>query len=122
MGALNVFGIFGLPNLASAAFNLTTVAVGALIGWFIDPSFGPEALYGFAIAVVCGGAAQVLVQYPKLRSLGFRPRWDIGLKWSGGRLVFTDEATRRGGMLMLPGMIAAGITQTNIFINTAFAL
>ncbi len=122
MGALNVFGVFGLPNLASAAFNLTTVAVGAGIGWFIDPSFGPEALYGFAIAVVCGGAAQVLVQLPKLRRLGFRPRWDIGLRWNGRWFSFTDEATRRVWLLMLPGVIAAGITQTNIFINTAFAL
>ena len=122
MGALNVFGIFGLPNLASAAFNLTTVAVGAVLGWLIDPAFGPEALYGFAVAVVCGGAAQVLVQYPKLRSLGFRPRWDIGLKWNGRWFSFTDEPTRRVWLLMLPGVIAAGITQTNIFINTAFAL
>lgn len=122
MGALNVFGVFGLPNLASAAFNLTTVAVGAGIGWWIDPSYGPDALYGFAIAVVCGGAAQVLVQLPRLRQKGFRPHWDIGLRWSGRWFCFTDSAARRVWLLMLPGVIAAGITQTNIFINTAFAL
>ncbi|MBR5888573.1 MAG: murein biosynthesis integral membrane protein MurJ [Akkermansia sp.] len=122
MGALNVFGVFGLPNLASAAFNLTTVAVGALIGWFIDPSFGPDALYGFAVAVVCGGAAQVLVQLPKMKQKGCRPHWDIGLRWSGKWFSFTDPAARRVWLLMLPGVIAAGITQTNIFINTAFAL
>lgn len=122
MGALNVFGVFGLPNLASAAFNLTTVAAGVVIGWFIDPTFGPEALYGFAVAVVIGGAAQVLVQLPKLRQKGYRPRWDIGLRWSGGWLRFTDANARRVWILMLPGVIAAGITQTNVFINTAFAL
>lgn len=122
MGALNVFGVFGLPNLASAAFNLTTVGVGAAVGWFIDPSFGPQALYGFAIAVVCGGAAQVLFQLPKMRSKGYRPHWNIGLRWTGRWFSFTDEATRRVWLLMLPGVIAAGITQTNIFINTSFAL
>ena len=122
MGALNVFGVFGLPNLASAAFNLTTVAAGVVIGWFIDPAFGPDALYGFAVAVVIGGAAQVLVQLPKLRQKGYRPRWDIGLRWSGGWLRFTDANARRVWILMLPGVIAAGITQTNVFINTAFAL
>ncbi len=122
MGALNVFGIFGLPNLASAAFNLTTVVAGVAIGWFIDPAFGPDALYGFAAAVVCGGAAQVLVQLPRMRSLGFRPRWDIGLRWNGAWFSFTDDAARRVWYLMLPGVIAAGITQTNVFINTAFAL
>ncbi len=122
MGALNVFGIFGLPNLASAAFNLTTVAVGSLIGWFIDPTFGPQALYGFAVAVLFGGAAQVAVQLPRLRSLGYRASWNFGLRWRLGKLAFTDAAVRRVWMLMIPGVIAAGITQTNIFINTSFAL
>ncbi len=122
MGALNVFGIFGLPNLASAAFNLTTVAVGSLIGWMIDPHFGPQALYGFAVAVVVGGAAQLLVQVPRLRKEGFRPAWNFGLRWQAGKLLFADSAVRRVWLLMVPGVIAAGITQTNIFINTSFAL
>ena len=122
MGALNVFGVFGLPNLASAAFNLTTVAVGAGLGWLIDPGFGPHSLYGFAIAVVCGGAMQVVVQLPRLRQKGYRLRLDVGLRWTGRWVAFTDPAARRVWLLMLPGVIAAGITQTNIFINTSFAL
>ena len=122
MGALNVFGIFGLPNLASAAFNLTTIGLGCLLGWCIDPGFGADALYGFAIAVVCGGAAQIAVQLPKLRREGYRPHWDIGLQWQGRWWHFTDPLARKVWYLMLPGVIAAGITQTNIFINTAFAL
>ena len=122
MGALNVFGVFGLPNLASAAFNLTTVGMGCLLGWMIDPAFGPNALYGFAIAVVLGGAAQVLVQVPALRRKGYRPQWHLGLSFKGGRLSFVDPAVRRIWMLMIPGVIAAGITQTQVFINTGFAL
>ncbi len=122
MGALNVFGIFGLPNLASAAFNLTTIALGSFIGWCIDPSFGADALYGFAIAVVFGGAAQILVQLPKLRSKGYRPRWDMGLCIQAGKLAFTDKNVRRIWLLTVPGIIAAGVTQANILINTSFAL
>ncbi len=122
MGALNVFGVFGIPNLASAAFNLTTVGLGCLLGWIIDPSFGPNALYGFAIAVVFGGAAQVLVQVPALRRKGYRPKWHLGLSFKGGRLSFTNPAVRRIWVLMIPGVIAAGITQTQVFINTGFAL
>ena len=121
MGALNVFGIFGIPNLASAAFNLTTIAFGAGIGYLIDPHYGPQALYGFAIAVVLGGVAQILVQVPKLRKLGWKPEWNIGLSLRGG-LHFVDPYSKKVWYLMVPGMIAAGITQTNIFINTAFAL
>lgn len=122
MGALNVFGIFGLPNLASAAFNLTTVILGCVIGWCIDSSFGPEALYGFAVAVVLGGLAQLLVQVPALRRKGYRVAWTLGLSLRAGKLLFTNPAARRVWLLMIPGVIAAGITQTNIFINTAFAL
>ena len=122
MGALNVFGIFGLPNLASAAFNLTTISVGFCLGWFIDPHFGPRALYGFAVGVVLGGVAQVLVQLPKLWKNGYRPRWDMGLTWRGGLPTFTDARVRLVWRLMVPGAIAAGITQSNVFINTSFAL
>lgn len=43
MGALNMVGVFGLPMLASAAFNVTSILLGLLIGYFIDPSFGPKA-------------------------------------------------------------------------------
>lgn len=122
MGALNVFGVFGLPNLASAAFNLTVVAVGSALGYWIDPNFGPASLYGFAVAVVLGGCMQVLVQVPKLRRLGFRPQFDFALAWQMGRLCVTDARVRRIWWLMVPGVIAAGITQLNIFINTSFAL
>lgn len=122
MGALNVFGIFGLPNLSSAAFNLTVIIVGCAIGWWIDPHFGSDSLYGFAAAVVLGGIAQILVQLPRLRQKGYHPRWDLGINWRLGRLAITDPHVRRIWYLMLPGVIAAGITQTNIFINTSFAL
>lgn len=122
MGALNVFGIFGLPNLASAAFNLTTIAVGLGLGWLIDPAFGYSSLVGFAVAVVLGGVAQVLVQVPKLWKNGYRPHWDIGLRMQGWHPVFTDDRVRLVWRLMIPGAIAAGITQTNVFINTYFAL
>ncbi len=122
MGALNVFGVFGLPNLASAAFNITTVVGGCVIGWLIDSSFGPDSLYGFAIAVVLGGVAQLAVQLPCLRRKGYRPHWNMGLALQTGRMVFTDARVRKVWLLMIPGVIAAGITQTNIFINTAFAL
>ena len=122
MGVLNVFGIFGLPNLASAAFNLTTIGVGFLVGWWIDPHFGPQALYGFAVAVLCGGVAQILVQLPKLRRLGYRPHWELSLTWRGCLPHFSDERVRLVWRLMLPGMIAAGITQVNVFVNNIFAL
>lgn len=122
MGALNVFGIFGLPNMASAAFNLTTIAVGLAVGWLVDPAYGPRALYGFAVGVVCGGVAQILIQLPRLRKNGYRFRWDLGFVRDHYRLLLADPRVRSVWLLMIPGAIAAGITQLTVFINTSFAL
>ncbi len=122
MGSLNVFGVFGLPNLSSAAFNIVIIVFGSLFGWMIDSDFGPRALYGFAIAVVIGGVAQILIQLPKMHRFGFRSRIDIGLRWEQGKLCFVDDQVKKVWMLMIPGAIAAGITQFNIFINTSFGL
>lgn len=71
MGALNMVGVFGLPMLASAAFNVTSIVLGLLIGWFIDPSFGPKALYGFACGVTLGGMAQIAVATSQTPQNGF---------------------------------------------------
>ena len=113
MGALNMVGIFGLPMLASAAFNVTSILFGLLIGYFIDPTFGPRALYGFACGVTIGGAAQIAVQLPKLRKTGFR--WKPNFHWD-------DPRVRKIWGLMLPSVLASGVTQFTIFINTGFAL
>lgn len=115
MGALNVVGVFGLPMLASAAFNVVSVALGFAFGYWIDPTFGPDgkALYGFAIAVTLGGVAQWLVQVPRLRREGFR--WNLNFNWK-------DKNLYKIWGLMLPSVVASGVTQFNVYINTGFAL
>lgn len=113
MGALNIVGVFGLPMMASAAFNVVTIGLGFLLGWWIDPSFGPDALYGFSIAVVFGGLAQWLVQVPRLRREGFR--WKPNFKWR-------DSHVFKIWGLMIPSVMASGTTQFNVLINNAFAL
>lgn len=113
MGALNICGSFGLPMLASAAFNIVSVTLGLIFGYCFDPSFGPNALYGFAIGVVIGGGAQLAVQLPRLHRAGFR--WKPDWRWK-------DVRCRKIWMLMLPGVIASGITQFNVLINNIFAL
>ena len=113
MGALNMFGKFGLPMLASAAFNITSVLIGLGLGYYMDPNFGPQALYGFAIGVTLGGIAQMAVQLPALRKTGFR--WKLNFHWKGAEV-------RRIWALMIPSVVASGVTQFNVFINTGFAL
>lgn len=113
MGTLNILGVFGLPMIASAAFNIVTIVIGLLLGYLIDPSFGSKALYGFAIAVVLGGVAQWMVQFPRLKQAGYKWRFDF--KWK-------DPNIYRIWILMIPSVFASGTTQFNILINNFFAL
>lgn len=113
MGALNVVGVFGLPMLASASFNIVSILIGVGVGYFFDPTFGPRALYGFAIGVTVGGLSQWLVQVPRLMKEGFH--WKLDFQWR-------DPKVYKIWGLMLPSVVASGVTQFNIFINTGFAL
>lgn len=123
MGALNVLGSFGLPMLASAAFNIVSVLCGLGLGLVIDPAYpekllhgqplDPNILYAFAVGVLLGGASQVAVQLPKLRHSGFR--WRANWQWR-------DPRVKRIWVLMIPGVLAAGITQINVLVNTTFSV
>ncbi|MEG2810486.1 MAG: murein biosynthesis integral membrane protein MurJ [Akkermansia sp.] len=112
MGALNVVGVFGLPQMASAAFNIVSIVVGFAFGYYLDPTLGPKALYGFAIGVSAGGLAQWLVQVPRLKKAGFH--WQFNFAWK-------DPKMYKIWGLMLPSVLASGVTQMNVFINTGFA-
>lgn len=111
MGMLNSKGVFGVPAMASSFFNIGSIAGGAVIGWWIDPTFGEKALIGLAIGTLVGGFLQFAVQLPKLRTVGFRFRPDF--RWS-------DPGVKKILILMVPSVIAASAVQVNVFMNTSF--
>jgi putative peptidoglycan lipid II flippase len=121
MGALNIVGVFGLPMIASAVFNVSSVLLGIAFAYCFDPDFNfncqgdsaPRALYGFAVGVTLGGIAQLLFQLPRLKRAGFQ--WRLNFKWRDPRVF-------RIWGLMIPSVMASGVTQFNVFINTGFAL
>ncbi len=112
MGALNAKNVFGLPAMASSFFNVGSIVVGVLLGFWIDPHFGPRALLGLAVGTLFGGALQFLVQVPALARQGYRYRPDF--EWR-------DQGVRDILLLMLPSVIAASTTQVNVLINSMFA-
>lgn len=112
MGMLNAKNVFGIPALASSFFNIGSIAGGALIGWWIDPAFGKNALIGLAVGTLIGGFLQFAVQLPSLRKAGFRFRPDF--RWN-------DSGVRRILILMVPSVIAASAVQVNVLVNTYFA-
>jgi putative peptidoglycan lipid II flippase len=112
MGLLNAKNVFGMPAMASSFFNLGSIAGGVILGYWLDPHFGPRAVMGLAVGTLIGGALQLAVQLPSLRRVGYHFRVDFG--WN-------DEGIRDILRLMGPSVIAASTTQVNVLINSMFA-
>jgi putative peptidoglycan lipid II flippase len=112
MGMLNARNVFGVPAMASSFFNLGSIVAGVLLGYWLDPHFGPRAIMGLAVGTLVGGALQLLVQLPTLRRQGYHYRPDFHWRDPGVKAVLG---------LMGPSVIAASTTQVNVLINSVFA-
>ena len=117
MGMLNAKNVFGMPAMASTFFNLGSIIGGVTLGWFLDPHFGTKqygngSLIGLSIGTLIGGLAQLCVQFPSLRRVGFRFRPDF---------AWRDEGVRRILSLMGPAVVAASAVQVNVMVNGNFA-
>jgi putative peptidoglycan lipid II flippase len=110
MGMLNAEGRFGIPALSPALFNVVAIVwAGAL--WSMGLSV-EQVVLGWAVGTLAGGLAQLLVQWPSLRRLGFRFRPD----WAPG-----DPGLRQVGRLMAPATVGLAAVQVNIFVSSIFA-
>ena len=113
MGMLNARGHFTAPALASAFFNVGSLAVGLglwLAGW------PPErAVVGWAVGTLLGGLLQLAIQLPSLRRAGAWP--SFGLE----RDRLAHPGLRRIGRLMTASLVGLSATQVNILVGTSFA-
>ncbi len=112
MGVLNAKGSFGLPALASAFFNITSVITGLLLGFWLGPRLGFEPIVGMAIGTLVGGVVQYVCQWPALRRAGLHYRPDFN---------FSDSGMRQVLRLMGPAVIGAAAVQVNVVVNSVFA-
>jgi putative peptidoglycan lipid II flippase len=112
MGVLNSRQKFGIPANASTMFNIAAIAFGVPLGYFLDPNFGPRALYGVAIGTLIGGAAQWLFQVPSLFKVGYR--YEPALDWR-------DDDFRNVVRLVGPATLGIAAVQINIFVDNFFA-
>jgi len=112
MGMLNARNVFGVPAMASSFFNLGSICGGVLLGYWMDPHFGPRALIGLAMGTLFGGLLQLVVQLPQLRGVGYHFRPDFSWRDPGVNAILA---------LMGPSVIAAATTQVNVLINSMFA-
>src|ERR1700691_1946546 len=112
MGMINCESVFGMPAMAATFFNIGSIVGGVILGYWIDPHFGPRARVGLAAATVFGGALQLAVQLPSLARLGYRFRPDFRWRDAGVEAIL---------LLMGPSVIAASTTQFNVLVNSMFA-
>ncbi len=103
---------FGIPALSSSLFNVASVISGLVLGHW----FGITPVYGMAIGVVIGGAAQLGFQLPGLwrAGLAWKPRWSL-------RNNLRHEGVRHILWLMGPAVIGSASGQINVLVNTNFA-
>ena len=111
MGMLNSLGHFFVPALSPAMYNVAIVMM-SLIFIPFAPSLGVEPITIVAVATLVGGIGQLAIQWPPLRSEGFRYR---------PVLDFRDEGLHRVLLLMGPGTLGMAATQINVFVNTVLA-
>ncbi|MFN5869754.1 MAG: murein biosynthesis integral membrane protein MurJ [Akkermansiaceae bacterium] len=112
MGMLNARDVFGMPALASCFFNIGSMIGGALIGYWMDPEWGPRSLVGWTRGGWLGGLAQLVGQFPALLAVGYR--FKANFNWN-------DSGLKKIIQLMIPAVIAASVTQVNVLVNAMFA-
>ena len=104
---LNSYERFSLPALTPLFYNLSLIVAAV---WFAPALDLP--IYAIAWAVFIAGIIQVLIQIPSLMRLGLLPRFKLDLQHPGVRKVM---------FLMVPGIIAGGVSQINMLVDTILA-
>lgn len=107
MGILNSLRAFAAPALSPVFFNIFIIGCAV----FVSPLLA-EPIYGVAIGVVAGGAAQFAMQLPGLRARGML----MGFRFEPGH-----PGVKRVGQLILPSLLGLSVTQVNITISTILA-
>ena len=108
--ALNARGRFAVPALSPILMSIFS-----LVGAAMAPLFATvqDRLVVFSIGTLVGAVAAWVVQIPEARRSGV----PNGLEWAP-----RDPDVLRVGRLMLPGFVALGVTQVNLFVDTLLAL
>ena len=104
---LNSYERFSLPALTPLFYNLSLIVAAV---WFAPALDLP--IYAIAWAVFFAGIIQVLIQIPSLIRLGLLPSFKLDLQHPGVRKVM---------FLMVPGIIAGGVSQINMLVDTILA-
>ncbi len=123
MGALNTRGVFFIPALAPAIYNVVIIiAVLSLASRLTNP------IVAVAIGVAAGGLIQFIFQVPAFLKQGYTligrheaPGAQAGAKVTSLRSAFRHPGLKKIGLLIIPSTIGLAVSQINIFISTILA-
>ena len=109
--ALNCCRHFVMPALAPIFLNLFIIAGAVAAGLWVGGAPETQA-YVIAGAILVAGLVEIAVQLPALRRVGleFRPLWNP-----------KDEGLRRVAGLLGPVILAVGVIQINVFMDSLIA-
>ncbi len=110
-GILNSLRHFAVPALTSVILNVSMILFMVLA---ILPRYaGTErGVFLLAVAVIVGGAGQLLVQVPVLMKMGLPMR---------PRLVWHHPLVRSIGRLMIPAAVGLAVYEINVVVDTVCA-
>lgn len=107
MSILNACRRFFVPAMATSMLNLGMIWGALVMAPFFDPP-----IFGLAWGALLGGAIQLGVNFPSLRSVGYR--WRPGFD-------FRDEGVRRIALLMVPTVVGLAVNDINQVVDTILA-
>lgn len=111
MGSLNSLGIFFVPAMAPALFNVVVIAsMLFLTGYFVSEQLNP--ILSLGVGVFFGGLLQALMQIPFLIKNKLYPIIP--------KKIFSQQA-KQVFILLGPGLLGFAATQINLIVTTVLA-
>lgn len=109
LALLNTLSSFFIPAIAPANLSFAEIIYILALAPLLSPG---NQIKGLAISVIFGGLGHFLMQYPTLRNLGWKLRFDFHFNHPGiKKIVF----------LMIPSIIGISVDQINTFVDTICA-
>lgn len=106
-GVLNVCGHYFLPAVSPLVLNVAMIGCALVLGPFFQ-----VPITALACGVLVGGAGQLLLQLPAMRTHQVRLRPDFN---------FREPAVVRMAQLMVPGLLGVAIYQINVAVSRLLA-
>ncbi len=104
---LNTYGRFAVPAFTPVFLNVSLILCAIIL-----PTYLQEPVMALAWGVLLAGVVQLTFQLPFLARIGFLPV---------PKPSFKDPGVRKIGLLMLPAIFGASVSQINLLVDTILA-